>query len=167
MTQIIKLILNKGSSIGWRALLMHKLVAFSQPLYQYWSRRQQVAWKISTKELLHYPINSLGQVLGRFLQRHGYTLMAQFESHDIFHVLLKYQPSVLDEARMQYCLLGSGRRSLYTLGTCLLAGLIYPEYCLNFKKHYQRGQRLKHFSYWDFEAMLSVDIDEIKKSILL
>ncbi len=155
----------KNSNIAWRARLMHKLVSFSQPLYKKLSRQRQASWDISVKQLLSYPINSLGRALGIFLQNHGYTLMAQFESHDVFHVLLAYKPRVLDEARMQYCLLGSGRRSLYTIGTCIVAGLVYPEFFLDFKSHYKRGKGLKDFSYWDFEAMLSVDICLLKRTI--
>ena len=158
MTQAIKLILNKGARVGWRAMLMHKLVKYSQPIYRHWSRKQQIPWNISNQQLLDYPINSLGRALGRFLQSHNFTLIAQFESHDVFHVLLGYEPTVLDEARMQYCLLGSGRRSLYTIGTCVLAGFIYPDYLVDFRKNYQRGCGLEDFSYWDFEAMLGVDL---------
>ena len=161
MAQTINFILNKGARIGWRAMLMHKLVKYSQPLYRRWSRRQQIPWNISNQQLLYYPINSLGHALGQFLQSHNFTLMAQFESHDVFHVLLGYKPTVLDEARMQYCLLGSGRRSLYTIGTCVLSGLVYPDYVMNFRKHYQRGCCLENFSYWDFEAMLGVGMHQI------
>jgi len=161
MTQIIKSILNQGERIGWRALLMQGLVTYSQPLYQRWFRKQQVPWNISTKQLLNYPMHSLGRELGEFLKKYNFSLMAQFESHDVFHVLLGYKPAVLDEARMQYCLLGSGRRSLYTLGTCLIASLIYPDFLLDFKHHYQRGCGLENFSYWDFEAMLSMDIGQV------
>ncbi len=91
--------------------------------------------------------------------------MAQFESHDVFHVLLAYQPTVLDEARMQYCLAGSGRRSLYSIGTCILAVLVYPEYWKDFKSHFVRGTTLKHFSYWNFETMLTIDIQRLRREI--
>lgn len=165
MTQITEGISNKKTRVGWRALLMHRLVTFSQPLYRRWSCKQQIPWEISTQQLLSYPVNSLGQTLGQFLQKHDYTLMAQFESHDVFHVLLGYEPSVLDEARMQYCLLASGRHSIYTLGTCVLAGIVYPEYCLDFRRHYQYGRNLKDFSYWNFETMLSIDIKELRRNI--
>jgi len=151
--------------LEWRATAMHKLVSFAQPLYRRLSRRNQSAWEITNAQLLNFKANTLGRSLGGFLHTNQFTLMAQFESHDVFHVLLGYKPTVLDEARMQYCLIGSGRRSLYAVGTCVLSGLVYPDYLMDFRKHYQRGCGLEDFSYWDFEAMLGVDIGEIKKGL--
>ncbi|MEE9302428.1 MAG: hypothetical protein V3U84_01455 [Thiotrichaceae bacterium] len=144
---------------------MQKLVSFTQPIYRNLSRKNKTKWQMTTPQLSTFPINSLGWELDCFLKEYNYTLMAQFESHDVFHVLLQYQPTVLDEARMQYCLAGSGRRSLYALGTCILAALIYPEYWKDFKSHFVRGTTLKHFSYWSFEIMLSIDIQKLRREI--
>jgi ubiquinone biosynthesis protein Coq4 len=156
----------KNTKEGRRAVFMRYLVAFSQPFYRQFSRKNSVKWTVKTAQLADYPAHSLGYVLSHFLQKHRFHLMAEFESHDVFHVLLGYTPTVLDEARMQYCLLGSGRYSFYAIGTCLIAFIIYPEQCLHFFRHYQRGKRLQHFSYWDFESLLAIDIEQLKAKIL-
>lgn len=153
--------------LGWRAKAMHGLVTFAQPLYRRLSRRSQAPWNITKSELLNFPVYSLGRELGVFLDKNDYTLMAQFETHDVFHVLLEYEPTVLDEARMQYCLVGSGKKSLFALGTCFIAIVFYPEYAMDFKRHYQCGKSLENFSYWDFEALLDVDIIELRESLVL
>jgi hypothetical protein len=150
---------------GWRAAGMRWLVSYTQPLYRYLSRRKAPAWELSISDLSAYPENSLGNALAQFLQTHHFTLMAQLESHDVFHVLLGYSASVLDEARMQFCLVGSGRRSLYALGTCAIASFFFPEYLRDFSLHYQRGKAMRHFSYWDFKALLAEDIVCLRKQI--
>ena len=111
--------------LEWRATAMHKLVSFAQPLYRRLSRRNQSAWEITNAQLLNFKANTLGRSLGEFLHANQFTLMAQFETHDVFHVLLNYKPTVLDEARMQFCLVGSGKRSLFSFGTCFIALLFY------------------------------------------
>lgn len=150
---------------GWRANAMRWLVHYTQPLYRHLSRRKTSAWHLSTADLAHYPENSLGKELAEFLQKHNFTLMTQLESHDVFHVLLVYSARVLDEARMQYCLVGSGRRSLYALGTCAIAAICYPEYLRDFLQHYRRGKTLCNFSYWNFKRLLAEDISDLRQSI--
>lgn len=150
---------------GWRAIAMRWLVHYTQPFYRQLSRRKTPVWHLSTDDLTRYPEHSLGKALARFMQKHNFTLMPQLESHDVFHVLLGYSASVLDEARMQYCLVGSGRRSLYALGTCLIAAIVYPEHLRNFLQHYQRGKTLCNFSYWNFKRLLAEDINDLRQSI--
>ncbi|HIO93565.1 MAG TPA: hypothetical protein EYG68_12100 [Leucothrix mucor] len=166
MSYVIKSIFQKGKRIGWRVMLMHKLYALSLPVFQNLSGNSRAPWEVSTKQLLAYPINSLGRALGCFLQQHNYILIDKFESHDVFHILLGYKPVVIDEARMQYCLWGSGRRSLYACGICIVSGIMFPELWVDFKYHYQRGRGLYNFSDWDFEALLSADIHQLQKSIV-
>lgn len=149
-------------SEGWRAKTMHSLVSFAQPFYRRLSRRNHIAWNLSKAQLLSFPVSSLGQELGCFLDKHNFSLMAQFETHDVFHILLEYKPTALDEARMQYCLVGSGKKSLFSLGTCLISILLYPEFAIDFKRHYQRGKKLKNFSHWDFKALLNFDINQLR-----
>jgi ubiquinone biosynthesis protein Coq4 len=156
---------NQSENEGRRAILMRQFVAISQPFYRKFSRRKSTKWRVTMTQLSQYSPDSFGGVLYHFLHIHQFYLMTHFESHDVFHVLLGYTPSVLDEARMQYCLLGSGRYSLYVMMTCFAAVFVYPERCLDFLRHYQRGKTLQHFSYWDFEALLPVAMDCVQKRI--
>lgn len=161
----VELVEDGISNEGWRAAIMRQFVVVTQPIYRKLSRRKNSKWQVSKNQLESYPKNSLARRLADFLNHHKFQLMAQLESHDVFHVLLNYNPTVLDEARMQYCLVGSGRYSAYSLGTCLMAICVYPEYFFDFRKHFKRGRLLEHFSYWKFETLLHVDIDELKQSI--
>ena len=152
---------------GWRAALMRKLVVITQPIYRNFSRGNIEKWGMTKAELETYPANSLARRLADFLNHYQFQLMAQLESHDVFHVLLGYSPSVLDEARMQYCLVGSGRYSAYSLGTCLMAVCVYPEHFMDFYENFRRGKKLENFSYWDFKQLLPVDINALKQSIMI
>jgi ubiquinone biosynthesis protein Coq4 len=150
---------------GWRASGMRWLVHWTQPLYRYLSRQNTPAWYLTTADLAHYPENSLGKTLANFLQTHNFTLMPLLENHDVFHVLLGYSATVLDEARMQYCLVGSGRYSPYALGTCAIAAICYPERLRDFLCHYRRGKTLCKFSYWNFRCLLAEDIADLRQAI--
>ncbi|CAA6817275.1 MAG: Unknown protein, partial [uncultured Thiotrichaceae bacterium] len=69
------------------------------------------------------------------------------------------------EACMQYCLIGSGKKSSYAKLACLGAILIYPEYAMLYYRHYQRGKTMKDFASWDFEALLSCDLHQLRQDI--
>ncbi len=149
-----------------RSLFLKKMVSVTQPTYRRYFGKHRPQWQIRTEDLQYFPVNSLGRALHSFLSHHHYRLMSKFESHDVYHVLLDYKPTTLDEACMQFCLIGSGKRSLYARVACLGAVLIYPEYCAVYYQHYQQGKRLKNFANWDFEALLSTSLHQLKKEIL-
>lgn len=149
----------------FRAQFLKNMVAKTQPLYRRYFCQNRPQWLISTAELQGFPVNSLGRRLFTFLNTHNYTLMRKLESHDVFHVLLDYSPTTLDEACMQFCLIGSGKKSSYARLACLGALLVYPEYAMVYYRHYQRGKTLKNFSSWDFEALLSCNLHQLHKEI--
>lgn len=149
----------------WRGRLMRGMVDFHYRYYHRLTYRDKQPWAITTDQLQDLPKNSVGYHLGQFLYQHGFQLLPKFENHDLFHVLLNYQTTVVDEVRMQCCLAASGRNTFSTWITIIIGYLFYPESWSVFKAAYQRGKPLRNFSYWDFEALLTVPLKELQQRI--
>ena len=107
-----------------RDKVMVNLVEWTKPIYSRFFQRSKIPWKINLKKLKQFPPHTLGNDLASFLKNEGLDLMPKFESHDVYHVLFKYKTTVIDEARMQFFLMGNRKYSLYIIGTNLIA-MIY------------------------------------------
>jgi hypothetical protein len=141
------------------------LVAIVFPVYEKISRRRRPAWQQDRASLTYYEAGSLGRTLGYFLTEHKMELIPCSENHDVFHVLLEYETTVIAESEMQFCLLGNGKRSLFVLGTCAIAWLAFPEYWPAFRRAWRRGKQLRRFYHWYFEYLLNEPLDELRKFI--
>ncbi|MEL6866142.1 MAG: hypothetical protein AAFP19_17065 [Bacteroidota bacterium] len=141
------------------------LVERTKPIYTQLFKRQQVAWKISRQQLRSYPPDSLGYELGDFLYQQDIDLIPKLEDHDVMHVLFKYQTTVVDEARMQFFLLGNGKRSLYALCTALIALVLIPEHYSTYWQEFQKGRHCLNISKWDFQHLLSEPLELLRLQI--
>lgn len=148
-----------------RESLMIWLVKVTHPAYERWFHRHRPAWQQSTGRLLEYEAGSLGRALGAFLLANEISLIPRFEDHDVCHVILEYDTSVPGESEMQFCLLGSGKRSLYVMGTCAIAWLAFPEYWSRFRAAFKRGRQLRPFHHWYFEYLLGEPLEELRAFI--
>lgn len=148
-----------------RERLMIRLVNLTHPVYERLFRRRRPAWQQTTSSLLQCEAGSLGRALGHFLVANNISLLPRFEDHDVFHVILGYNTSVPGESEMQFCLLGSGKRSLYVMGTCAIAWLAFPEYWPRFRTAYRRGKKLRTFHHWYFEYLLNEPLEELRSFI--
>ncbi len=131
------------------------MVDWTKPYYAKWFKRKQVAWKQNIPSLKSLAKNSLGYDLGVFLEKEELVLMPKLEEHDIMHVLLQYETTVKDEARMQFFLLGNGKRSLYALFTAIASTLLIPEHLGAFIREFKKGRRCRCIAHWNFEHLLS------------
>lgn len=131
------------------------MVDWTKPFYARWFKRTQAAWQQSRSSLQQYPRHSLGYELSQFLDREDLELMPLLEDHDVLHVLLGYDTTVIDEARMQFFLLGNGKRSLYALLTALVALVLVPEGIRQYLEAYRHGRACRNISQWQFEYLLA------------
>lgn len=148
-----------------RAKLLVSLFEFSKPIYRATFKRYTKAWKTSKSDLATFEENSLGQDLFQFLSAHNFEVEAKLESHDVGHVLLAYDTDVVSEICMQFFYLGSGKKSVYSLLTTLLGFLIVPEYYKDFQEAFKRGRTAINFQSWDFEHLLSENINTLRAQI--
>ena len=155
---------------GWplfrlRERIMIQLVKWSYPLYLQGFKRGRPAWQTNRESLLQFPEGSLGKYLGSFLQANDLHLIPKLENHDVFHVVLDYEPHVVAESQMQFCLLGNGKRSLYAIGTAIIAAIAFPEFWSSFNQAYKRGKNLRPVHRWYFEYLLEEPLDEMQDFI--
>ena len=85
--------------ITLREKLLIELVEWTKPIYGRIFQNRKSRGKSTIKEISTTP---LGRDLALFLEKEGLELIPKFESHDVYHVLLKYKTTVVDEARMVF-----------------------------------------------------------------
>jgi len=128
-------------------------------------KNKEIPWNVTLEKLKRFPPQTLGSDLSLFLEKEGLELMPKFESHDVYHVLLKYKTTVVDEARMQFFLMGNRKYSLYIIGTNLIALIFYPEKIRVFLKEFQKGRTALSIGKWDFEYLLHEPTNILRKLI--
>jgi len=143
-----------GKILYLRERLLINLVEWTKPIYKVMIQHTRKKWNHNQATLSDFPNRTMGKDLANFLERENFDLMPYYETHDLLHVLLHYQTTVVDEGRMQFFLLGNGKKSLYLYGTVALSLILLPEYWRSFREAYKRGQSSLDFSKWKFEHLL-------------
>lgn len=131
------------------------MVDWTKPYYAKYFKSKCRPWSHTISSLKKLPANSLGRDLAQFLESNGLQLMPKLEDHDVLHVLLSYDTTVQDEARMQFFLLGNRKRSIYALVTALASLILIPEHLGSFFKAFSKGRRCRSIVSWKFEHLLA------------
>lgn len=160
----------KKKTIIQRLLLLRErlligLVEWTKPWYALWFKRGREAWPHTVQSLKRFPQRSLGRELGEFLEREGLDMMPKLEDHDVLHVLMRYKTTVVDEARMQFFLLGNHKKSVYALFTVCVAVLLIPEHLHSFWLEFRKGRRCARISRWDFRYLLREPTEMLRKQL--
>jgi ubiquinone biosynthesis protein Coq4 len=148
-----------------REYYLLKFLEWITPLHTKLIGAKRKAWQLSTADLLMYPAESLGFTLGQFLQANHLEPVPKAEKHDCYHVLLNYKTDMLSETQMQWFLVGSGKRTLFTTGAAILALLVLPERFNHYKSAYQRGKKAVNISGWDFYSLLKTPLSQLQHII--
>ena len=152
--------------LGFRESLLINLVEWTKPWYTRFFKKETEAWMHSRESLCQFPLRSLGRELGDFLKREDLHLLPKLEDHDVMHVLMRYKTTVVDEARMQFFLLGNRKRSLYALVCALASVFLIPEYFRIFYREFQRGRHCAKVWAWDFRHLLHEPVDVLRQLLL-
>ncbi len=137
-----------------RALLLARLARLVYSFFQTFPPLRRPSWGLSSTALKSMPPGSLGRGLYQFYQEYGLQVMPGFEPHDVFHVLLDYPPSMEEEGKLVFCLLGNGKRSIPNTSSCIMAAAFFPEHWGDFAEAYARGRRARTFWQWQFQYLL-------------
>ena len=154
------------TTLTLREKLLINLVEWTKPWYGRFFQKSKIPWKTNLEKLKKFPPKTLGGDLAHFLEKENLSLMPKFESHDVYHVLLKYKTTVVDEARMQFFLMGNRKYSLYIVGTNLIALIFYPEQIRSFISEFQKGRKAISIAKWNFEFLLNEPTKSLRKMIL-
>lgn len=160
----IKIDYDTQHSVRAKAILW--LLEKSTPLHALFNKKRK-AWNLKPDDFLKFRPGSLGYTLGTFYRREQFNPVDKAERHDVFHVLLGYSTDVLDEAAMQFFLWGNGKASLFTVATCLISALLFPNRIAYFLRHYRKGKRSAPIGRWDFRQLLQEDLDVLKNRIFI
>ena len=137
----------------FREKILTKAVNLLNPIYQTLMPRNG-AWKIKKAELEQFPSGTLGKDLSYFLNDNKFDLLPYLETHDVYHVLLGYKPTIIDEARMYFFLLGNGKYSFEVINTVLVSMVLLPDYWRDLFRHYRSGKSCESIAQWDFRFLL-------------
>lgn len=144
---------------------MVSIVEWTKPIYAFLFKRKALPWSVSMQRLRRFPAKSLGRELANFLDNEGLTLLPKMEEHDVMHVLMHYKTTVVDEARMQFFLLGNRKRSLYALACAMASLVLIPEKIPAFWEEFKKGRKYNTVWTWDFRHLLNEPIDLLRKML--
>ncbi|MES2514682.1 MAG: Coq4 family protein [Bacteroidota bacterium] len=159
-----KIEINYQSETSVRAKVVLWLLEKGVPIHAKLNK-SRIAWNLSSIDLLNYSSGSLGNTLGVFYRKEKFEPIPKAERHDVFHILLGYSTHVIDEAAMQFFLWGNGKPSFFTVGSCVVTAILFPNQFHYFRDAYQKGKRSTSIRNWDFKLLLNEDIHELKNRI--
>jgi ubiquinone biosynthesis protein Coq4 len=128
-------------------------------------RRNRKPWQITYDGLARMPQGTLGYDLAQFLYKNEIALMPRAEFHDVYHVLFNYGTTMKEETCIQFIPFGNGRFSIPHIVTNTIALALYPESWGDFYNAFRKGRSANRFHDWDFELMLHMKTDDVRKMI--
>lgn len=126
---------------------------------------KEEAWNMTTADLLNFPEASIGRVLGEFLKKNRLEPIAGVESHDVYHILFDFSPTLRDEIALQFFLKGNGKKSIASFGTSLGAWFLFPRQWQYFKTSYARGKECMDISKLNMKSILTDNFDQVRTSL--
>lgn len=117
------------------------------------------------ENLRQYPIGTLGNDIAKCLDENKLTLVPNFESHDLKHVLLDYKMTPVDEVRMQSFMLGNGNYTIPCFAILIFGTILLPEEWNTFYKDFKRGRQSKPISSWTIEDFANLETLNLRKRI--
>ncbi|WBV55800.1 Coq4 family protein [Chryseobacterium daecheongense] len=137
----------------------------TQKFYRRYFKKKKRQWQFNEKQLLSFNEDTLGRKLGEFYKRYGFTMIPKMENHDVHHLITGCGTNFEDEIAMQYLLLGNGKLNAHLLAAIILGTLILPEYSKMYLQAFRKGQNMRSFHHWDFEALLWQNFENLKDFI--
>lgn len=119
-------------------------------------------YKQKVSELRKLDCGTLGKAIADCLDHHNLTLVPNYESHDLKHVLLDYKMTSEDEIRMQAFMLGNGNYSIPCFAILIFGALLLPDLWLTFYKDFKRGMQSVPISSWKIEEHAASDIATLR-----
>ncbi len=103
------------------------------------------------RKLRELPDGTLGKDIADCLEKNGLRLVPGYESHDLKHVLLKFQMTPVDEIRMQAFMLGNRNYTIPSFAIFIFGAIFLPDLWKTFYKDFINGRNTKSISTWTIE----------------
>lgn len=104
----------------------------------------------------------LGKEIADCLDNHKLTLVPNYESHDLKHVLLDYKMTAEDEIRMQAFMLGNGNYTIPCFAILGFGTILLPDLWSTFYQDYKKGRKSIPISSWKIEDYAKSNITELR-----
>lgn len=141
----------------WYALrerIAIKSVEIANPIYRAIMPKNP-RWYVRRADLRQLPDGTLGKNYADFLDKNQFDELPYLESHDVYHVLLNYPPTLLGEAQLGFWLFGNGKYSIEVVNTVLGGIFVLPDYWKNLYHHYRLGKQSRRIGDWDLQYFMS------------
>ena len=146
---------------AWREKTLSKMVGLLNPIYKAVMPKNR-AWKLTKDQLRIFPQGTLGKDLGDFMDKNNFDILPYLETHDVYHVLLGYQPTIVEESRLYFFLLGNGKYSFEVINTVLVSLFLLPDYWGDLFQHYRQGKTCRRMGHWDFRYLMHENTDVLR-----
>ena len=126
--------------------------------------RKKPKFNFSMEQLLKFEDGTLGKDLAIYLNKMNFKLLPNYEQHDCKHIILQYEMDEAGEAKMQFYFLGNKHYTIPVISTCLITFFLMPEYWKQFKVDYQKGKKGKPFEDIDYNALVYLKTNDLRKT---
>ena len=109
---------------------------------------------------------TLGKDVADCLEKHNLRLVPGFESHDLKHVLLKYEMNPVDEIRMQAFMLGNGNITVVSIAIVIFGFVLLPHKWFQFYRDFKLGLVSKEIKNWDLTTYASFHTHALRLKVL-
>jgi hypothetical protein len=116
-------------------------------------------------DLRKLEIGTLGKEIANCLDEHQLTLVPNYESHDLKHVLLDYEMTAEDEIRMQAFMIGNGNYSIPSFAIFIFGFLLLPELWRTFLTDFKNGKNTVPISNWSIEKYCERNLTELRAEL--
>ena len=104
----------------------------------------------------------LGKEIADCLDNYKLTLVPNYESHDLKHVLLDYKMTAEDEIRIQAYMLGNGNYTIPCFAILGFGAILLPDMWSTFYQDYKKGKKSIPISNWKIEDYAKSNINELR-----
>ena len=117
-------------------------------------------------ELRNLKNGTLGKEMANCLDNHNLTLVPQYESHDLKHVLLDYKMTAEDEIRMQAFMIGNGNYSIPSFTIFIFGAILLPDLWQTFYSDFKKGKKTIGISGWTIGKYANRNLIELRTELL-
>ncbi len=108
---------------------------------------------------------TLGKEIAKCLSANNLSLVPNYESHDLKHVLLDYEMTPLGEIRLQAFMLGNGNWSLPSILIFIYGAVLLPNRWSLFAADFEKGSRTIPIKKWTIEGFANQSLEELRAEV--
>lgn len=113
-----------------------------------------------------YPVGTIGNDVAKCLDDNKLSLVPNYESHDLKHVLLDFKMTPVDEIRMQAFMLGNGNYTFPCFAILFFGAMLLPDEWSTLYNDYKTGQRSTPISTWVIEDVADFQTQGLRQQVI-